>query len=152
MLRMIFSKQFLVLYIMNILSIATGFFTINNFKKFGMLNGLTNENYLAWVGSVGAVMNSMRFVWSALTDKFSYRTIYTILLVMQIALDFTMPLIDKSAALFALWVSLILLCEGGHFTMLPNVLKKIYGDKGTALYGVAFSFAGMCNIITIILQ
>ena len=33
--RMIFSQPFLVIYFMNMLSVITGFFTVNNFKKFG---------------------------------------------------------------------------------------------------------------------
>ena len=44
-------------------------------------------------------------------------------------------------------------CEGGHFTLLPNVLKKIYGsDKGTALYGIAFSYTGLCAVLILFLQ
>ena len=43
-------------------------------------------------------------------------------------------------------------CEGGHFTLLPNVLKKIYGEKGTALYGIAFSYTGVCALLILILQ
>jgi len=51
------------------------------------------------------------------------------------------------------WVSLILFCEGGHFTIVPNVLKKIYGsENGTALYGIAFSYSGISAILIVILQ
>ena len=46
----------------------------------------------------------------------------------------------------------MLLCEGGHFTLLPNVLKKIYGEKGTILYGIAFSYSSICGILIVILQ
>ena len=47
----------------------------------------------------------------------------------------------------------MLLCEGGHFTLVPNVLKKIFGgDKGTALYGILFSYSGICSIIMVVLQ
>ena len=46
----------------------------------------------------------------------------------------------------------MLLCEGGHFTLLPNVLKKIYGEKGTALYGIAFSYSSICGVLIVILQ
>lgn len=46
----------------------------------------------------------------------------------------------------------MLLCEGGHFTLVPNVLKKIYGDKATELYGYLFSYTGLCAIFLILLQ
>lgn len=46
-----------------------------------------------------------------------------------------------------------MLCEGGHFTLMPNVIKKIYGsENGTALYGIAFSFSGIASILIVILQ
>jgi len=46
-----------------------------------------------------------------------------------------------------------MLCEGGHFTMVPNVLKKIFGaDNGTALYGIAFSYSGISSILITVLQ
>ena len=80
--RMICSQPFLVIYFMNILSVITGFFTVNNFKKFGQLNGLEDENYLAWVGSAAAFFNSIRFVWSFATDFLSYKMVYTVMLIM----------------------------------------------------------------------
>ena len=46
----------------------------------------------------------------------------------------------------------MLLCEGGHFTLVPNVLRKIYGEKSTALYGYLFSYTGICSVLMIVLQ
>ena len=82
MLTMVFSKQFILVYIMNVFSVISGFFAVNNFKKYGQLNGLTNENYLAALGSAAAVFNSIRFCWSMATDYFSYRLVYGIMLAM----------------------------------------------------------------------
>ena len=80
--RMVFSRPFIVAYLMNMLSVISGFFAVNNFKKYGQMNGITNENYLAWVGSIAAVFNSSRFVWSTATDYFPYKLVYGILLCM----------------------------------------------------------------------
>lgn len=75
------------------------------------------------------------------------------MLIMQIALCFTMSLIDKNKGTYAVWVSAVLLCEGGHFTLVPNVLKKIYGaENGTQLYGIAFSYSSIAAILIVILQ
>lgn len=64
-----------------------------------------------------------------------------------------MPHVTGSAGLFALWVCLILLCEGGHFTLVPNILKKVYGgERGTALYGIMFSYTSIAAILMFILQ
>ena len=46
----------------------------------------------------------------------------------------------------------MLLCEGGHFTLVPNVLKKIYGQQATELYGYLFSYTGLCSVSMIFLQ
>eukprot|EP00353_Schmidingerella_taraikaensis_P017005 CAMPEP_0185618312 /NCGR_PEP_ID=MMETSP0436-20130131/46590_1 /TAXON_ID=626734 ORGANISM="Favella taraikaensis, Strain Fe Narragansett Bay" /NCGR_SAMPLE_ID=MMETSP0436 /ASSEMBLY_ACC=CAM_ASM_000390 /LENGTH=90 /DNA_ID=CAMNT_0028256797 /DNA_START=135 /DNA_END=404 /DNA_ORIENTATION=- len=90
---------------MNALSVMSGLFTISNFKKYGQLNGLTNEDYLAWVGSIAALLMSNKWVWSLGTDHFSYKAVYTLQLSLQIALDFTMPLVAKHKVLFAIWVA-----------------------------------------------
>ena len=76
---MILSQPFIVLYIMNCLSVSSGFFAVNVFKKYGQLNGLTNEDYLAWLGSIAAICNASRFIWSTMTDYYSYKLIYGIL-------------------------------------------------------------------------
>ena len=128
---MILSKQFILIYIMNAMSIMTGFFAVNNFKTYGQANGLTNDDYLAIVGSAASVCNSVRFLWSWATDYLPYKFVYGFLLILQIALNFTIRLIAENNALYAIWISAMLLCEGGHFTLVPNVLKKIYGEKAT---------------------
>lgn len=44
-------------------------------------------------------------------------------------------------------------CEGGHFTLVPNVLKKIYGKEyGTQLYGVLFTYTSITSVLMIVLQ
>ena len=127
-LQMCLTKPFILLYIMNMFSIVSSFFALNNFKKYGQYNGLTNENYLAWLGSLASIFNALRFLWSSMTDYYSYKMIYTILLCMQIVLNCTVQRTTDSAALYMIWISLMLFCQGGHFTLVPNVLKKIYGS------------------------
>jgi len=63
-----------------------------------------------------------------------------------------MKLVCKNEGLYAIWICGMLLCEGGHFTIVPNVLKKIYGEKATSLYGILFSYTGVCAVGLIILQ
>lgn len=40
-------------------------------------------------------------------------------------------------------------CEGGHFTLVPNILKIIYGKHATSLYGVVFVYTGLCGTLMI---
>lgn len=147
----VFSKAFILIYIMNFMSISTGFFAVNNFKTYGIKNGLTNEDYLAWLGSIASVFSSVRFVWSYATDYYSYKVVYAVLLIMQIVLDFTTPLVAENSVLYFVWITVILFCEGAHFVLVPNVLKKIYGEKSTLLYGIMFSYTGICSILIVVL-
>ena len=49
------------------------------------------------------------------------------------------------------WISLALFCEGGHFTLVPNILKKVFGRQATSLYGVAFSYTGLTSVLILVL-
>ena len=150
---MLLSRQFLLLYLMNALSFISGYFAVNNFKSYAIQNGLSNETYLAWVGSIASIFNALRFTWSTATDYYSYRVVYAVLLVLQIIFNFTVKLVSHSPGAYAVWVCLLLCCEGGHFSLAPNVLKKIFGDdSGIALYGIFFSFTGVMSMVIILLQ
>ena len=113
---------------------------------------MNDDNYLAMLGSIAAVCNAIRFIWSSALDVAPYKLVYGSLLIMQVILDFTISLVSSNKTLYALWVSLILFCEGGHFTLVPNVLKKIYGEKATFLYGIMFSYTGVCSALMMILE
>ena len=65
---------------------------------------------------------------------------------------FTIKLVAESEGLYFVWVCVLIFCEGGHFTLLPNVMKKLYGQTTTTLYGFAYSYTGVCSIIILILQ
>ena len=70
----------MLVYIMNVLSIFTGFFVVNQTKVYGMENGLTNDKFLALVASIGAIFNALRWIWSWMLDYYSYKQVYGVLL------------------------------------------------------------------------
>jgi hypothetical protein len=49
--------------------------------------------------------------------------------------------------MYGTWVCLSVWCEGGHFTLVPNILKIIYGDQATSLYGIMFTYTGVCGLL-----
>ena len=49
------------------------------------------------------------------------------------------------------WISFALFCEGAHFTLVPNILKKIFGRQATSLYGIAFSYTGLASVLILVL-
>ena len=78
--EMVKTRQFITLWLMSTLSFFLGVFTINSYKAYGIENGL-GEGFLTALGSIGSIFNTGRFIWSALLDRYSYRTVYGSLLV-----------------------------------------------------------------------
>ena len=133
-------------------SILTGYYSINVFKQFGQtIETLSNDEFLTWVGSVAALFNTARFVWSGFLDHYSYKKVYGLLLLLQIFLGSTMSFAIQSKGFYMTWISLALFCEGAHFTLVPNILKKIFGRQATSLYGIAFSYTGLASVLILVL-
>ena len=97
-------------------------------------------------------MNLLRFTWSWALDHYSYKVVYGTLLLLQIFLNFTIFFIDKNWYTYALWIWLFVLAEGGHYSLLPNILKRIFGSKATQMYGWFGSYPSVSCVITIYLQ
>lgn len=61
------------------LSASFGLFLAFNYKNFGFTS-IKNDKFMSVIGSLGSLANSMsRFMWGYLFDKYSYRTISTII-------------------------------------------------------------------------
>jgi len=148
---MLKSRQFLSVYVMAILSFFLGIFAVGSFKVYGENNGIS-ESLLTTVGSVGAIFNAARFFWSGMLDRFSYRWVYGSLLLLEMVFGVVIVITRKSPIMYTLSYCVIMFCEGGHFTLVPNILKQIFGSKATQLYGFGFSYTGMCAVIQILVQ
>ena len=134
---------------MNFLSIFLCFFTAAEYKAYWVLTAKNppGNKFLTNVGSVAAIFNGMRFIWSALLDKFPYKVVYGTLLVIEIIIGFTIPFVVDYKWLYAIWVCLAYLCLGGHFTLVPNELKQLFGPKTTQLYAYMYTYAGIAGVV-----
>jgi hypothetical protein len=117
-------------------------FVINTFKSYGMKQ-IKNDQFLTLVGSIASVFGGIRFVWSYLIDRYSYKFSYTIVLLMNIFFGFTLILISENKALYLIWVSMIVWAEGAHFALIPTIIAKIFGPHAALVYGITFSFAAI---------
>jgi general stress protein CsbA len=45
---------------------------------------------------------------------------------------------------------MILFAEGGHFSLLPTVIKALYSNMATQIYSLLFTFTGLSNLLMII--
>ena len=74
--EMITSKQFIIVFIMALCSITTGYYLVDCYKTYGQENGINDDFYFAKIGSIAAICNTIRFTWSTALDYFSYKMIY----------------------------------------------------------------------------
>ena len=133
-----------------------GYYVLNIYKMFGAaFPNLSDDSYLTLVGILASVTGTLRFSWSALLDfKWaSFKKVYACLLVTQIMLGSTFIWSARRGRVtFAIWVSLIIFCEGGHFTLLPHIFKKIFGEQmAIKAYGVGFSYTGLASVLILVL-
>ena len=130
--------------------VVFGYYIVNTYKAFGeTVDVLNNDSFLTLVSSVSALFNAARFAWSGALDKFAFKKVYAVLLVIQIILACTIKLTEKSRISFAAMVCLVLFCIGGHFALFPNVLKQMYGKQATVLYGLCFTGTGLASILIV---
>jgi OFA family oxalate/formate antiporter-like MFS transporter len=133
------SKNFWIMFTIGFLSVIPGFFLANTYKILGE-KMIDDDNFLAIVGSVSSFANgSFRFFWGQLLDKIGFKKTYFLLLTLQSSLIVTLFYVAKVKALYLIWVSLILACEGGHFSVFPATLAKMFGKKlGSKLVGIIY--------------
>lgn len=82
-------------------------------------------------------------------DHSTYKRIYGALIILETSLGLTYYFSSKSKISYAIWIWLNQWCEGGSFTLVPNILKRIYGKHATELYGYLFSFNSTASLILI---
>ena len=142
------TKQFLCIFVMDFLTIFFGAFIIGSYKSYG-LEYIRDEMFLSKIGPIASLCGVFRFIWSFLIDHYAYKTVYGVLITIQIILAFTFPLIVHYKYWFAVWVCITMCCEGGHFTLSPAIYKKLFGSEGIRIFGWGYSFIGIASMILI---
>jgi hypothetical protein len=69
-------------------------FVLNTFKKYGQAN-IKDEKFLTLVGSVASIFGGIRFVWSQLVDRYSFKMSYSIVLGINLIFGATIVLVSK---------------------------------------------------------
>ena len=145
-------KQFILIYVMALCSIFQGYYVLNVFKDYGnTVPNLNDDKFLTLVGSVGSIFMMLRFCWSWFMDHhYSFVQVYATMLFIQIAAGLTIKWATQSRTLYALWVCMMMLTEGGHFTVIPNAIKQIYGEGAASkVYAILITYTGLCSFVII---
>jgi uncharacterized membrane protein YhfC len=136
------------------LSLFQGYYVLNVFKSYGQTKAhLNDDHFLTMVGSVSAILGTLRFAWSAAMEhpKLTFKHIYGALLVIQIALGATIKHVADSPTLYTVWVCAMMFTEGGHFTLMPNIVKRLYEEQAMKAYGLFFTWVGGVSLAQICL-
>ena len=132
MLPLVMSKQWLLLFVMNFFSIFLGLFIANEYKTYWLTaDNHPGDRFISTVGSFGSVFNGLRFLWSFALDYLDYKYVYAILLCLQIVIAVTYHMIIEEKNLVGIWICMGYWCLGGHFTLVPNEMKKVFGKPAT---------------------
>ena len=75
---------------MNFCTILIGVFMIGSSKSYAATY-IYDEKVLSQAAAWGSIFSTLRFVWSFLLDRFSYKSVYTALILCQIVTGFTLP-------------------------------------------------------------
>ena len=51
-----------------------------------------------------------------------------------------------------IWICLGYFCLGGHFTLTPNEMKKVFGEPATQLYSYLYMCFGITGVLEVVLQ
>ena len=125
--------------------IVIGLFVINTYKNYGKKH-IADDSFLTIVGSCSSIFGGIRFVWTWIVDKYSFKLSYTIVLCMNIVFGFTLVLVSDSKPLYLIWVCMIVWAEGAHFGLVPTACALFFGEHAAVVYGVMFSFGVISQI------
>lgn len=82
-----------------------------------------------------------------LSDKFDFKKVYTIILLIQLMDIATLRFISNYELPYLIWVSVALLCEGGNFVIFPPLSLKVFGPSvGSKTYSLLLIFCAASNL------
>lgn len=143
-------QRYWLLYVMNFCTVFYGYVLISSYKMFGSLY-INDDMFLTFVGSIGCVCGSLRFLWSVLLDlNFTYQQVYGTLCALQLVCA---TLIFHAAShghryLFLILMAVSMFCEGGHFVLLPSHCAQLFGSskRGVQAFSMLFSCFGLSSL------
>jgi Na+/melibiose symporter-like transporter len=85
------------------------------------------DKTLTIAGALGSVCNGCsRIMWASLQDKFGFKKVYLVLMLIQLISACVIWKIRDNAGLYIFFACLVFACEGGHFSMYPTACAQIF--------------------------
>lgn len=130
-----------------VLSLSLGLLINGNYKNVG--KKYFDDGFLTGVGAFAAIGNGLsRPIWSSMLDKFSFKTVFSFLLCLEIFLALTLQFSYSFSILYLIYVFLVHTTFGGVMAMFPVVSAQLFGVKiASQIYGIYWFAFGMANFI-----
>jgi len=95
-----------------------------------------DDEQLSRIVAIAAVFNSIaRLIVGFLSSKISFKTIYFVIVLMQIACSFSVNYLANNYILIVAFVSVSMFSIGAHVTLFPTITTKVFGvDAGKNTY------------------
>ncbi|KAL4478659.1 hypothetical protein ABPG74_006894 [Tetrahymena malaccensis] len=147
-------SQLYVSILLGFLAIGLGLIINGNYKSIAKDYKFSNESFQALEGSLGGFANGFcRPIWNLLLDKYSFKRILQILLLIEIITSLTMQFTSINKIFYAVWVFIIHITLGGVLGMWPVFCSQINGIKiGSQLYcfyWLGFTIANLFQFVIV---
>lgn len=91
-------------------------------------------------------------MWATLQDKFGFKSVYFVLMSIQLCVSCSIYYVRKDPVLYVIWVALAFLCEGGHFSMYPTACVKLFGiQEGGQIFTVMFLITPLSSLLGLLI-
>ena len=86
------------------------------------------DHIITIASAVGSVCNGFpRLIWAAALDKFGFRKVYAVILVIELISSCAMWYCRTNSTLYIICVGMAFCCLGGHFSTFPAASARIFG-------------------------
>ena len=143
------SRQFWTMWLMIIASASAGLNVASMFKQFAATQpALAGDAYQVTVGAMGTLFNGVgRLFWGSLSDKIGFKASFTILTIVQAAVQLLYNQSGGSKPTFVVANCVAWFCLAGTFAMMPPAIQRMFGPKyGALIYGLVYSAFGVASV------
>lgn len=132
------TKRFWLIFLILFNGIFFGIYWASVYKLFN--SSVLEDKVLTLGGALGMVFNGCsRVIWASLQDKFGFKRVYRVMMILQTTVAWTVFLIHENPTLYVIWICLVFTVEGGHFSMFPALCGKVFGIQfGAQIMTCAF--------------
>ena len=143
------SIQVYQLIIMNICTFVFCYTVANTNRTFGQLHQI-DESLLGNLANIYAIVSGCsRLIWGILFDKFGFKKLYILLLLVEIIDSATIYFSVSNPYLYCFQVCLGAFILAGNVSLIIPIYPKVFGLKySTVIYGIATFFLSFGSMIS----